>query len=461
MTNKKLWGGRFSSSTNKLVENMSESISYDQRLYKVDILASKAHVMALQKAKILSVKETDKIFQALDSIQSDIEENRITFSTELEDIHMNIEQLLTDRVGALGKKIHTGRSRNDQVATDIRLYLKNEILNIKENINNMRIVLIEIADKNIDVIMPGFTHMQIAQPVLFSHHIMAYYEMLSRDCDRLIDLEKRVSVLPLGSAALAGNTYNLDREYIAKQLGFDSVSSNSMDAVSDRDFIIEFLSFSSILFMHLSKFSEELILWLSPQFDFVKIDDAFTTGSSIMPQKRNPDIAELTRGKSGRIYGNLMTILTITKGLPLTYNRDLQEDKEPLFDTVDSLNLVLPVYTEMIKTIQPNKSVLYESASDGFSVATDIADFLTKNEIPFREAHNIVGKIVKHCEEKHIVLEDMSAEDFYKFIPETVKLPSDMSELISVESSLNARDVVGGTARKQVEKAIRNAKKKL
>lgn len=456
-SNKKMWGGRFSASTNKLVEALGESISYDCRLYEVDIIGSKAHAKGLNSIGIFTDEELAIVINALDEILLDIKDNKTIFSSGFEDIHMNIESLLTDKIGDLGKKLHTGRSRNDQVATDTRLYLKSVIKEIIVKINLFRKVLLDKAEHNLDVVMPGFTHLQIAQPVLFSHHMMAYFEMFSRDVNRLEDCFKRVDVMPLGSAALAGSTYGQDRFLIAEELGFSSVSANSMDAVSDRDYIIEFLSCASLLMMHFSKFSEEIVLWLSTPYDFISIDDSFTTGSSIMPQKRNPDVAELTRGKTGRVYGALLSLLTVTKGLPMTYNRDLQEDKEPLFDTIDTLFLVIPVFSEMISTLLVNKNRMKECALMGFSAATDLADFLSKKGVPFRESHRIVGSLVKYCEDKNKMLHELTFEELYKFVGTDIVLP-EVSSVLSVEACISAREIKGGTGYDSVKKAILEAK---
>ncbi|HAR62219.1 MAG: argininosuccinate lyase [Candidatus Margulisiibacteriota bacterium] len=457
--NPKLWGGRFSSSPNELVEHLTESISFDYRLYRVDIIGSKAHAKALEKIGIISQKELTIVIEALDEIIADIESGNVEFREDLEDIHMNVEYLLTERIGELGKKIHTGRSRNDQIATDLRLYLKKEIHLIVLLILDLQKVLLALAKNNIDIIMPGFTHLQIAQPVLFSHHMMAYFEMLQRDRQRFTDCLTRMDSLPLGSAALAGSTFCQDRKFLAKELEFTSYSANSMDAVCDRDFAIEFLSSASILMMHLSRFSEEIILWLSAQFRYISIDDAFTTGSSIMPQKRNPDVAELTRGKTGRVYGDLMAMLTIMKGLPLTYNRDLQEDKEPLFDTIDTLSLVLPAFTAMVETIKVDREHLYSQSREGFAGATDFADFLSCQGVPFRDSHRIVGNLVKYCEDNEKYLDELTVEELYLFIPKDISLPDDLDDLLSPEASIKAREIPGGTGRSQVMRAISAAEK--
>lgn len=455
--NSKLWGGRFNDTPDQLVEKLSESISFDCRLYAVDIIGTRAHAKALADIGILNSSELTQVLQALDEVLLDIESGNASFRPELEDIHMNIEVLLTEKIGDLGKKIHTGRSRNDQVATDLRLYLKQEIYSLLALIEGFQKHLIQLAQDNLEVVMPGFTHLQIAQPVLFSHHMMAYFEMFQRDRSRLQDCLKRVDTLVLGSAALAGSTYGQDRDFIARELGFLQVSNNSMDAVSDRDFVVEFMSAAAIIMMHLSRFSEELILWLTPQFAFVTIADAYTTGSSIMPQKRNPDVAELTRGKTGRVYGNLMSILTVLKGLPLTYNRDLQEDKEPLFDTIDTLRTVLPTFSAMIATLKVRKDHLQAQSREGFSSATDLADFLTREGVPFRQSHHIVGSLVKYCEDNHKYLDELNREELYEFVPAHIKMPHDLSTLLSPEATIQARDIQGGTARKSVESAISRA----
>lgn len=459
MTNKKLWGGRFNSAPHELVEALSESISFDSRLYRVDIQGSKAHAKALEKIGILNAEELKIVLAGLDKVLGQIESGSVEFATELEDIHMNVESILTKEIGDLGKKIHTGRSRNDQVATDLRLYVMLETQKIISYLRDFQNVLVKQAENNLDVILPGFTHLQIAQPVLFSHHMMAYFEMFERDVQRLLDCYKRTDSLILGSAALAGSTFGQDRELIAKELGFSNVSSNSMDAVSDRDYVIEFLSAASMVMMHLSRFSEEIILWMTPQFGYVNVDDSYTTGSSIMPQKRNPDVAELTRGKTGRVYGNLMSLLTITKGLPLTYNRDLQEDKEPLFDTIDTLNKVIPVFSLMIESLTVNKERMMSQSLDGFSSATDLADFLAKNDLPFREAHHVVGALVKYCEDNDKKLHELTKDEMYNYVPESIELPEDIMELLSSEACIKARNIIGGTSTTSVQNAINQAKK--
>ena len=390
----KLWGGRFQKSTDKLVDDFNSSIRFDQRLYKQDILGSIAHVKMLGKQNIIYAVDSQLIEKTLKEILIDIEEGKVEFDVAAEDIHMNIEQILISRIGDVGKRLHTGRSRNDQVALDMRMYVKDEIRIIQEMISNLQRILLNIAKGNLETILPGYTHLQKAQPITVAHHFMAYFEMLKRDKSRLEDTYKRTNVLPLGSGALAATTYPLDREFVSRELGFESVSLNSLDAVSDRDFCIELLNSLSILMMHLSRFSEEIILWCSHEFQFIELDDAFSTGSSIMPQKKNPDIAELVRGKTGRIYGSLMALLATMKSLPLAYNKDMQEDKEPVFDAIDNVKMCLPVFADMVRTMKIRKDRMYEGAKGGFTNATDLADYLVKKGIAFRDAHEIVGKIV-------------------------------------------------------------------
>ena len=386
----KLWSGRFSKSTDPLVDDFNSSIRFDSRLYKYDILGSVAHAKMLGKCGIISEEESSLICKMLLEILADIENGKIEFDIDAEDIHMNIEKILISRIGEAGKKLHTGRSRNDQVALDMRMYLKDENIKIREMITELITVLINIAEKNLDVIMPGYTHLQRAQPVTFAHHLMAYVQMLLRDRERLSDCYARLNVMPLGSCALAGTTYNLDRRMTAIELGFDSITENSIDAVSDRDFVLEMAFCLSVLMMHLSRFSEEIVLWCSHEFSFIELDDAFSTGSSIMPQKKNPDVAELVRGKTGRVYGSLMALLTMMKALPLAYNKDMQEDKEAVFDSIDTVKMCLPVFTGMIKTMKINRGNMLNAARSGFTNATDIADYLVKR-VPFRDSHNITG----------------------------------------------------------------------
>jgi len=412
---KKMWGGRFSQETDKKVDLFNASIDFDKKLYRQDIAGSKAHAMMLCKKHIISKEERDAIVNGLDEILAQIENGKFKFKISHEDIHMNIEAALTKKIGDAGKKLHTARSRNDQVALDMRLYLRDEIDTILELMQKLLSSLTVIAEDNIDLIMPGYTHLQRAQPIRFSHHAMAYFQMFKRDVMRLIDCRERVNVLPLGSGALAGTTFNIDRDYVAKQLGFSRVSANSLDSVSDRDFVIEFLSASSMIMLHLSRFCEEIIIWNSAEFSFVEISDAYTTGSSIMPQKKNPDIAELIRGKTGRVYGNLMNILTTMKALPLAYNKDMQEDKEPLFDTVDTIKASVDLFTSMLNEMKLNEGYMEESAFGSFTTATDLADYLAAKGIPFRESHKITGKIVKFCLENGYDLMTLPIEKYQKF----------------------------------------------
>jgi argininosuccinate lyase len=455
LSKKKLWGGRFKESTNELVEAFTESVSYDKRLAPFDIAGSVAHVKMLEKQGILKEEEAERIISGLNEILKEIEGGKFEWKRELEDVHMNIEKRLTEKVGPVGGKLHTGRSRNDQVATDVRLYVRKEIEEILELLKNLRRAFVKQAEENLDVVMPGYTHLQIAQPVLYSHHMLAYYWMFKRDEERFKDTLKRVNVSPLGSAALAGTSYPLDREFTAKLLGFSGVTRNSMDAVSDRDFVAETIFNCAMVMMHLSRLSEELVLWSTEEFGFIELPDAFCTGSSIMPQKKNPDVSELTRGKTGRVYGDLVAILTVLKGLPLTYNRDLQEDKEPLFDAIDTVKLSLKVNTLIVEGMKPKKERMREQARKGFSLATDVADYLAKKGVPFREAHRIVGELVSYCLDRGKTLENLSLEEFKKF---SDKFDEDVLSLMSVEGSINSRNITGGTAREQVEREIREIK---
>lgn len=448
----KLWGGRFQKSTDTLTDDFNSSIHFDQRMYRQDIQGSIAHVKMLGKQGIIPQEDSELIHKTLLEILSDIENGKVEFDVAAEDIHMNIEQILIARIGDVGKKLHTGRSRNDQVALDMRMYVREEIKNISGLITNLQKVLLNIAKEHTQTIMPGYTHLQKAQPITFAHHVMAYVEMFKRDKQRLEDVNKRVNVLPLGSGALAGTTYPLDREYVAKELGFDSVSLNSLDGVSDRDFCIELLSALSIMMMHVSRFSEEIILWCSHEFGFIELDDAFSTGSSIMPQKKNPDIAELARGKTGRVYGSLMSLLAMMKSLPLAYNKDMQEDKEPVFDAIDTVKMCLPVFTDMIRTMKVNKDRMRQGAKGGFTNATDLADYLVKKGIAFRDAHEIVGKIVFSCIQRGIGLEDMAIEEYKAVSP---LIEENVFTAISLEECVNKRSIIGGPAEETVLKAIK------
>lgn len=451
MAKKKMWGGRFSGSTEKIVENFTESISFDKRLYQYDIEGSMAHARMLRKIGVLKKTELSAIIKGLEEIKTDIEYNRFVFSIELEDIHMNIEKRLIDKIGTAGEKLHTARSRNDQVALDLRLYLRDVIKETVTLISGLQKAIRDKARRNIDVVMPGYTHLQPAQPVLFSHYILAYWEMLERDRERFFDSLKRVNIMPLGSGAIAGTSFPLDREYVAELLGFDRVTRNSMDAVSDRDFIIEFLSDSAVLGMHLSRLSEDLILWSTQEFSFIELPDEFCTGSSMMPQKKNPDVMELIRGKSGRLYGNLFSLLTTMKGLPLTYNRDLQEDKEPLFDTADTVINILRILPGLISGMVLKKDTTLNAADKGYMWATDMADYLVRKGVPFRSSHEITGKIVGYCVLNNRKLEDLSISELKKF---SDKFGKDIHEIATPEKGVNIRKVTGGTARETVLKRI-------
>lgn len=455
---KKLWAGRFREKTAKIVESFTESISFDKRLWRYDIEGSIAHAMMLGKQGIISKDDSEAIIKGLREIASEIESGRFKFRDDLEDIHMNIEYALTQRIGETGKKLHSARSRNDQIALDIRLYIRAEIKEILTMIRSLQRVLLETAEKNIDIIMPGFTHMQRAQPILLSHHLLAYIYMLDRDSERLRDCFKRLNRLPLGACAMAGTSLPIDRRYVAKILGFDGVIENSIDAVSERDFVIEFIGDASIMMMHLSRFAEELVLWSTEEFGFITISDAFTTGSSIMPQKKNPDVAELIRGKTGRVYGDFISLLTIMKGLPLSYNRDMQEDKEPLFDTVDTVKAVLGVLSEMIPAIRFNQERMYESASKGYSTATDIAEYLVKKGVPFRQAHEITGRLVLYCLKKRRDLKELDIKEFKDF---SDLFDSDIYPLLTPEGSVRNKLSYGSTSRKEVLKQIRRLKAQL
>jgi len=452
MSKDKLWGGRFTQPTDKFVEEFTASIEFDKRLYHQDIRGSIAHARMLGKQGIIPMEDVEQIVHGLQQILQQIEAGEFDFSIGLEDIHMNIEARLSAKIGEAGKRLHTGRSRNDQVALDIRLYLRDEIVEITTYLDLLIDALLGQAEANLDVIMPGFTHLQTAQPILFSHHLMAYVEMFKRDKGRMEDCLKRVNVLPLGAGALAGTTFPIDREYVAEQLNFPAITRNSLDAVSDRDFSLEFLAASSILMMHLSRFSEELILWSTSEFRFIELSDGFCTGSSIMPQKKNPDVPELVRGKTGRVYGNLMALLTVMKSLPLAYNKDMQEDKEPLFDTIDTVKGSLKIFADMIREMQVNEATMRRAAGYGFSTATDVADYLVRKGLPFRDAHEVVGKAVAYCVENGMDLTELSLAEWQLF---SAKIDNDIFEAITVEASVNARNVPGGTARERVEAEIR------
>jgi argininosuccinate lyase len=454
----KPWAGRFTAPTDAFVEAFTASVGFDKRMYKQDIAGSIAHARMLAHVGVLTEQECQAIIGGLQDIQLEIERGEFAWSTTLEDVHMNIEARLTDRIGATGKKLHTGRSRNDQVATDIRLYLRDQIGVIARELRRLQEGLLELAEREADTIMPGFTHLQTAQPVTFGHHMLAWVEMLMRDQSRLEDCYQRVNVMPLGAAALAGTTYPVDREFTARELGFDAIAENSLDAVSDRDFAIEFVSAAATLMMHLSRFSEELILWSSAQFDFVDLGDSFCTGSSIMPQKKNPDVPELVRGKTGRVYGHLMSLLTLMKGQPLAYNKDNQEDKEPLFDTLDNVKGCLRLFADMMPQITVKAENMREAARRGFSTATDLADYLVRKGMPFRDAHEVVGKAVRHGVENGKDLAEMKLAELQGF---SEIITQDVFAVLTLEGSVAARDHIGGTAPDQVRSAIWRARDRL
>ncbi len=455
---KKPWAGRFREETSKSVEQYTESISFDKRLWKYDIQGSIAHAKMLAKQGIIAKKDGVKIVKGLRAISREIEEGKFQFRNELEDIHMNIEAALIGKIGSAGGMLHTARSRNDQVALDMRLYLRAEAREIVGLLRCLEQALVRVAEEGLDVVMPGFTHMQRAQPVLLAHHIMAYAQMFDRDRRRFQDALKRIDVLPLGSCALAGTTLPIDRSYVADLLGFNAVSENSIDAVSDRDFILEFLADAALLVMHTSRMAEELILWSSEEFSFLELPDAFTTGSSIMPQKKNPDVAELMRGRTGRVYGNLMSMLTVMKGLPLSYNRDMQEDKEALFDTVDTVKTTLTILAELLPRIVFRTERLKETADAAFSTATDIAEYLAGKGIPFREAHEITGKIVRYCIDEEKRLRELDISEYRIF---SKVIEKDIYGVIGVTESVDAKKSYGGTSPEMVKKQIKQFKKRL
>ncbi len=447
--------GRFHKAADKSVIEYTTSIPFDWRLYRYDIAGSIAHAKMLAKQGIISEEEAEIISNGLASIREEIEQGKFQFKPELEDIHMNIEARLLEKVGEVGGKLHTARSRNDQVALDLRLFTKEAITDTLVSLKKFQRALISLAEANKGVVMPGYTHLQPAQPVLLAHHLLAYFEMLQRDVDRFHDCLKRTDVMPLGSGAIAGVAYNIDREFLARELGFSQISQNSIDAVSDRDFVVEYEAAASLTMMHLSRLAEEIILWSSAEFDFIELDEAYTTGSSIMPQKKNPDVAELVRGKTGRVYGKLMALLTTMKGLPLSYNRDMQEDKEGFFDTVDTLLSSLEVFTGMVKSLRVKAENMEQVVKQGYILATDLADYLVKKGEPFRTAHEIAGRLVSYAMKKGKSFSELSLTEYKGFSP----LFGEDVYLITVESSIAARDVTGGTAPKQVERALATAKK--
>lgn len=453
---KKMWEGRFHKETNKLLEKFNASITFDKRMYEEDITGSIAHSRMLAKQGIIAEGEQKEIENGLLQIKDEIKNGKFEFKIEDEDIHMSIEKRLTQIIGAVAGKLHTARSRNDQVALDVRMYVRKEAREISKLLVKMENVLLELAEKYKNVIIPGYTHLQRAQPILFSHHLMAYFQMFKRDISRIEDFLERSDEMPLGAGALAGTTFDLDRHFVAKELGFSKPTENSLDSVSDRDFIIELAMIISVISMHLSRFSEEIIIWCTSEFSFINLDDAFATGSSIMPQKKNPDIAELVRGKTGRIYGNLMGILTTMKALPLAYNKDMQEDKEGIFDSIDNIKLSIEIFYLMLNTVTVNNEKIYTSMKSGFLNATDVADYLAKHDVPFRQAHKIVGEIVSYCEDKKIAIDDMKLEEFHKF---SDVFKDDILSKITIENCVNKRNSFGGTSIKNVEMQIENGKK--
>jgi len=451
----KTWSGRFTEPVAELVKKYTASVSFDQRLAEYDIQGSLAHAHMLGAQGIISKTDVEAIENGLAEILQEIRNDSFVWSLDLEDVHLNIEKRLTDKVGDAGKRLHTGRSRNDQVATDVRLWLRAVTDDTVAGIRKLQASILDLAEEHADTIMPGFTHLQVAQPVTFGHHLLAYFEMLKRDADRFMDGRKRINRLPLGAAALAGTSYPIDREMVARELGFDGVCENSLDAVSDRDFAIEFTAAAALVMTHLSRLSEELILWSSPRFGFIDIADRFCTGSSIMPQKKNPDVPELVRGKTGRVNGHLVSLLTLMKGQPLAYNKDNQEDKEPLFDTADTLLVTLEIYADMMRGIQVNKEAMRQAAAEGFATATDLADYLVKKGTPFRDAHEVVAQAVRYAADKGCDLADLPLTELQKF---SAQIEADITQVLTLEGSVASRDHVGGTAPDQVRAAIRKAR---
>lgn len=451
----KMWAGRFAKELNKEADDFNSSIHFDCKMYKQDITGSMKHATMLAMQKIITDDDCNKILAGLQSILDDLDSGALKFDMDAEDIHMFVESELTKRIGDVGKKLHTARSRNDQVAVDIRLYLRDETEEIIPLIKNLLAAILSVAKDNKNTILPGYTHLQRAQPITFAHHLLAYAMMFIRDIGRLEDAMKRMNYSPLGSCALSGTTYNTNREFVAEQLGFDGITLNSIDGVSDRDFCVELMSAFATIMMHLSRFSEEIILWSSWEFKFIELDDSFTTGSSIMPQKKNPDMAELVRGKTGRVYGDLFTMLTVLKGIPLAYNKDMQEDKEPIFDSIDTVKLCLPVFCDMIATMTVKKDNMLKGSKGGFTNATDVADYLVKKGLPFREAHAVVGRMVFYSIEHDKSLDDLTMDEFKEF---SDIIEDDIYNAISMETCVNDRKVIGGPAKEVVEKAIADAK---
>nr|SPS04759.1 argininosuccinate lyase (Arginosuccinase) (ASAL) [Candidatus Nitrotoga fabula] len=454
----KTWSGRFSEPVDELVKRYTASVEFDKRLAPFDIQASLAHATMLEACGIIATQDLTDIRRGLMQIKQEIFEGKFSWLLDLEDVHLNIENRLTALVGDAGKRLHTGRSRNDQVATDVRLYLRHAIDELQEGIRDLQYSILDLAARHIRTIMPGYTHLQVAQPVSFAHHLMAYFEMLKRDAERIADCRKRVNRLPLGAAALAGTSYPIKREMVAELLGFDGVSENSLDAVSDRDFIIEFTACAALIMTHLSRFSEELILWMNPRLGFIDIADRFCTGSSIMPQKKNPDVPELVRGKTGRVNGNLVSLLTLMKSQPLAYNKDNQEDKEPLFDSVDTLTQTLRIFSDMVRGITVKPDAMRSAAMQGYATATDLADYLVKKGLPFRDAHEAVALAVRFAEQNSCDLSELTLEKLKEFSP---LVADDVYSVLTLEGSLASRDHIGGTAPRQVEAAITKARKDL
>jgi argininosuccinate lyase len=451
----KAWSGRFNEPVAELVKRYTASVEFDQRLAEFDIQGSLAHARMLGAQGIIANEDVAAIERGLAEILEEIRTGRFEWLLDLEDVHLNIEKRLTDKIGDAGKRLHTGRSRNDQVATDVRLWLRAMVDDVLVRIGKLQQSIVELAEKHADTVMPGFTHLQVAQPVTFGHHLLAYFEMLKRDAERFADARRRINRLPLGAAALAGTSYPIDRERVARELGFDDVCENSLDAVSDRDFAIEFTSAAALVMTHLSRFSEELILWSSPRFGFIDIADRFCTGSSIMPQKKNPDVPELVRGKTGRVNGHLIALLTLMKSQPLAYNKDNQEDKEPLFDTADTLLVTLEIYADMLRGITVDTAAMRLAAAEGFATATDLADYLVKKGLPFRDAHEAVARAVRHAEAQNCDLADLSLADLKTF---SSLVEADIYEVLTLEGSLASRNHIGGTAPQQVREALGRAR---
>ena len=442
----KLWGGRFAGKTDELIERLNNSLSFDARLWKQDIEGSVAHATMLGTTKILSQEDSALIVQGLKALAEDLAAGTIALPPDAEDVHTAVEGLLRERLGPVAGKLHTARSRNDQIATDIRLYLREECDIVNSEVIAIQQTLLDLSEKEFETVMPGFTHMQHGQPVVLAHHLLAYFWMLDRDRERLADCRRRINRLPLGAGAMAGTGFPIDRQQVKQLLGFEAILENSMDAVAERDFAIEFLAFASILMMHLSRLAEEIIVWNSPEFSWIHLDDAVTTGSSIMPQKKNPDVAELARGKTGRVYGSLMSLLTLMKGLPLTYNKDMQEDKEPLFDTIDTLSLVIPAMRKTLSTATFRKDRLQRSTFGDFSTATDLADYLVRKGLPFREAHHVVGEVVQYCILGNRTLETLDPPDLCSFHPLLAQFANEALSVLTVASSVASRTSEGGTA---------------